>query len=63
MDKNLKFGNDRAAIAAARIFDSIAGASYYGLAFRDVLRNDPEALAAAEKLVERLRAGGVRGLD
>lgn len=45
-----------------RIFDKIAGATYYGIAFRKVLLDDDEALQAAEKLLERLRVHRVGGL-
>lgn len=49
-------------VDAMKIFDQITGASYYGVEFRWVLVNDPEARAAARKLVERLRAAKVRGM-
>jgi hypothetical protein len=50
-------------VEAMSIFDKITGASYYGVEFRWVLMNDPEAVAAARKLVARLQAAGVRGMD
>lgn len=48
---------------ARALFDQITGAAYFGYHFREVLFADDEALAAAQTLVDRLRANGVRGMD
>ncbi len=49
-------------VDAMFIFDQITGASYYGVEFRWVLMNDPEARQAARTLVARLQAADVRGM-
>ncbi len=41
---------------ATEAFDAITSAMWHGLDFRMILSEDPEALAAAEKLVLRIRA-------
>jgi hypothetical protein len=40
---------------ACDLFCDLSVALYYGMCFRGALARDPEALAAAEKLVERLK--------
>ncbi len=45
------------------LFNQITGASSYGFHFRGVLMEDPHARSAAYKLVECLKAAGVRGMD
>jgi hypothetical protein len=40
---------------ACDLFSDLSAALYYGKCFRGTLARDPEALAAAEKLVERLK--------
>lgn len=46
-----------------KLFDQLTGASYYGYAFREVLRNNVEAREAAAKLVAALEAAGVKGIN
>lgn len=41
---------------ASKLFDEISGATYYGVAFRQTLMNSPEAVEAAKKLIEALKA-------
>jgi hypothetical protein len=54
---------DALAMRVNAAFDSIAGASYYGFSFREVLVEDPKALDAAEALVAALRKAHVMGVD
>ena len=49
-------------VKAGQLFNLITGASYYGMQFRTILATDPEAMKAAEKLVERLHEGGCQGM-
>lgn len=49
-------------VKAGMLFNKLTGASYYGMNFRQILATDPEAMAAAEKLVERLAAKECEGL-
>lgn len=44
---------------AQEVFDAITAASYRGMAFREVLRNDPEAMRAAIILADAMEAAGV----
>jgi hypothetical protein len=48
---------------ATTLFDQLTGASYYGYAFREVLRTNHEAREAAGRLVACLKAAGVKGLE
>jgi hypothetical protein len=53
----------QAAAAATITFDAISGATYYGIAFKQILMNDPAARKAARELVVRLKANGARGME
>jgi hypothetical protein len=46
-----------------QVADQLAGALRHGMAFRQALAGDDAALTAAAKLIERLRAAGVPGLE
>lgn len=48
---------------AVPLFDAITGASYFGFGFRQILLEDPQARAAAQILVDRLRQHGAKGLE
>lgn len=44
---------------AGEVFDVITGASYRGYQFRQVLRENPEAMRAATMLAAALKAAGL----
>ena len=54
--------NTKNFVKATQLFDLISGAFYYGTKVRQVIATDPEACAAAKKLVERLAAHKCQGM-
>ncbi len=65
-NETVQMMNDGKTVDTARrareAFDGITGASFYGFHFREVLRENPKALEAAETLVEALKEANIKGL-